>query len=296
MCRILKSVVLGLFVLSSFLVQAQVDLGYTLEVGQNFRIKQNANQLMIQTLEGSSHEITNELEGLFTFEVTSKTDTGYDLALKFEDFALKSSSSIQGTLIDVRASEPVDGDMMSAIFNGLIGYELTVKMGALGQITTVEGGEGLIQNMIANAGIEDEFTANLMKKSLEGEFGTESLAKSFEQMTFFYPKEKIAVGETWTNKHEGKLSSENIWKLEKIENGMASITGDADITVNNEDENLKMNLTGKQETALEASIENGFIKKMMVSSMAEGNSTMPQMGSAEIPTKLESTITYELID
>lgn len=286
-------------IVSFFMVlalQAQTSLKYNLKEGTIFKVKQEAKQLITQQLEGNKHEMTNDLTGLYDFKVVGVDDKGYDLILIFQDFALKSNSSIQGVLMDVKATELVEGDLMSEMFHSLIGHELAMRMNSNGSVVSVEGGDELIAKMISAAGIEDEFTTNLMRKSLDKEFSSNGLAKSFEQMTFFYPDTKVSVGDTWENTYSGKLSSNNTFKLEKIENNTTSITGTAAIVMNTEESGAIMSLSGSQESAIEANTTTGFIQKVMISSLAEGNTKMSQMGNVEIPTTIQSTITYELLE
>lgn len=273
---------------------AQHNLGYQLEVGDTFQVKQNAKQLITQKLEGTEHEMTNDLSGFLEFKVDSITDTGYAMTMMFKDFGLTSTSSIQGTLVAVKASELVEGDIMSEMFHGLLNYELRLKMAKNGAIVAVEGGEGLIKKMIASAGIEDEFTVKMMEKSLGKDFSSNGLAKSFEQMTFFYPDGPVAVGDTWENTYEGKLAANNTFTLEKIENGTTSISGDSAVTMDTDESGTVMSLSGAQEMLIETTTTTGLLKKMMVSSKVEGFSKMAQMGNVEIPTTIDSTITYEI--
>lgn len=279
-----------------FALQAQTALKYNLEEGTVFKVKQEAKQLITQQMEGTKHEITNDLTGLYDFKVVGADENGYDLILVFQDFALKTNSSIQGVLMDVKATELVEGDIMSKMFHALVGHELTMRMNTNGSIVSVDGGDELISKMIAGAGLEDDFTTNLMRKSLEKEFSSDGLAKSFEQMTFFYPDVKVATNDTWQNTYTGKLSSNNTFKLEKMADNTTSISGTAAIVMNTEESGTIMSLSGSQETTIQANTVNGFLRKIMVSSLAEGNTKMSQMGNVEIPTTIASTITYELLE
>ena len=287
--------VLLLWLFPSCMVHGQTALGYQLEIGEVYKIKQNARQMMTQKMEGTTHKITNDLEGLFEFKVSAKTEERYTLELVFLDFALKSSSSIQGVLMDVRASQPKAGDMMSAVFGALLNQRLNLEMTRQGKITSVIGGDTLINRMVNTVEDLDELSKSLMKKSLEKDFGSEGLARSFEQMTYFHPDNPVSVGANWTTDFRGKISGTNTWTLEKIEGDTASISGAAEIAMYNVDNAMTLSLKGTQETLIQASTSNGFLLKMMVSGSGSGTSAMTQMGNVEIPTTLEQTITYELI-
>ncbi len=275
--------------------QGQTELGYKLKVDDLFRIKQQANQLIIQEMEGAKHELTNDLEAIFSFKVVALEDSNFVVELAFEDFGMKTTSNLQGELINVKASEPVAGDIMSELFSGLIGFKLKMIMQGDGKIIAVDGGNEMVENMITQAKIEDEFTKKLMRASLEKEFSSDGLAKSFEQMTFFYPTQKVSTGESWNNEFEGKLKAKNTWNLQALTKDTASIQGNATITMETDEGGTVMNLTGNQSTTIVANSGNGFIRSIKSESSAEGVSKIASLGNVEIPTKIISTITYESI-
>nr|WP_298999197.1 DUF6263 family protein [uncultured Allomuricauda sp.] len=288
-------VLIGMVGLSPIQVLGQQKLAYSLKKDDSFKIKQEAKQLIIQELEGAKHELTNDLEAIFTFKVAGETASNYIIEMAFEDFGMKTTSNLQGVLINVKASEPEAGDLMSEIFNGLIGYQLEMIMQKDGKIIEVSGGNELVENMITKAGITDDFTKNLMRESLSKEFSSDGLAKSFEQMTYFYPTELVSVGDTWNNEFNGKLKAKNNWTLEKLDADGSSISGTSEITVDTVENGTTMALAGNQQTSITTNAENGFIKAVTSESLAEGISKVANLGDVEIPTSIKSTITYELI-
>jgi len=277
-------------------IQAQNILKYNLKEGSTYRVKQQVKQFITQEMEGKTHEMTNDIGGLLNFKVVSADEKGYNLVLSFEDFTLKTESSIQGVMMNVKATELIEGDIMSEMFHALVGYELKMRMNHFGSVISVEGGDELITKMISAAGITDEFTQNLMRKSLEKEYSSNGLASSFEQMTFFYPTIKVVVGDSWENTYDGKLTSNNTFTLEKMENGITSISGTAAVVLNTDESGTIMSLSGSQETAIQTNTETGFIQKIMVSSITDGSTKIVQAGNIEIPTTITSTTTYELLE
>ena len=284
------------FFLMALTLHSQNTLKYSLKKGDMFRVKQDAKQLITQQLEGQKHELTNDLGGLYDFKVVEVDEKGFDILLSFQDFKLKSTSSLQGTIMDVKALELVEGDVMSEMFHSLIDHKLKLRMGTNGSIISVEGGDELINKMISAAGLEDEYTKNIMRESLAKEFSSDGLAKSFEQMTYFYPAKKVAVGDTWENTYNGKLVANNTFTLEKIEGDNIFIDGAAAIVMETDESGAKMSLSGSQETTIKANLSNGFIQQVKVSTHAEGDTKMAQMGDVGIPTTIESTTTYELLE
>ena len=275
---------------------AQSVLEYKLEKDDVFTIKQNAEQRIIQELDGASHEITNSIDGILEFKVLAQSDSAYALSLTFKDIHLKMISSIQGELMNVSAKVVNEDDMQSKIFSSLLNRPVQMVLAKNGDIIEVTGGDSLVTKMTAASGLEDKFSLNMMKKSLEKEFGSEALSNSYEQMTFIYPNKPVQVGDYWRNKYMGKLSAENTWTLESLTQDNGTISGMADITMNVVEMTTTMQLSGKQQTQITFDASSGFIKKMIVEGEFQGVSTATQMGDQEIPTKVKSKISYELID
>ncbi|MBT9188443.1 DUF6263 family protein [Zobellia russellii] len=282
-------------VLSSTVSLAQTQLEYKLKKNAVFTVKQNAQQIITQELDGASHILTNKINGVLEFKVLEVRDTTYRIALKFKDLNLNMTSSIQGELMDVHAQEVNENDMQSQIFNSLLNRPVNITLAKTGDILEVKGGDSLVVKMAEASGLKDEFSLNMMKKSLQKEFGSEALSNSYKQMTFIYPRKKVKVGDTWKNQYTGKLQADNIWTLKALNADTINITGAAKVTMNVTEAATTMKLKGSQKTNITTSATTGFIKKMTVEGVSTGSSTMTQMGDQEIPTTIESTITYELL-
>ena len=292
----MKNVVLFvLLLMASPLVLAQTNLQYKLKEGDVYKVKQEASQVISQELEGAVHEITNRVSGLLEFKVVKERDTTFEIDLFFRELNLQMTSSIQGELMNVNAREVKENDIQSRIFNSLLNEPVHIVLNNNGDILEVTGGDSLVAKMSGASGIEDEFSLNMMKKSLEREFGSEALSNSYEQMTFIYPSAPVKVGDSWRNQYLGKLSSDNSWQLEAVTDSSATIRGDARVTMDIAEPMSTMKLAGTQSTWIKTDLLSGFIVSMKVEGTSEGVTIMAQMGDAEIPTRIESITTYELI-
>ncbi len=292
----MKNVVfLVLFVMISPLVMAQTNLQYKLKEGDVYKVKQEASQVISQEMEGAVHEITNRVSGLLEFQVVKERDTTFEIDLFFRDLNLQMTSSIQGELMNVDASEVKENDIQSKIFNSLLNEPVHIVLSNNGDILEVTGGDSLVAKMSGASGIVDEFSLNMMKKSLEQEFGSEALSNSYEQMTFIYPSTPVQVGDSWNNQYLGKLSADNSWQLEAVTDSSATIRGDARVTMDIAEPMSTMKLAGTQSTLIKTDLLSGFIISMKVEGTTEGVTIMAQMGDAEIPTRIQSITTYELI-
>ena len=291
-----QALTLFVMITLNYAVFGQLTLEYKLNKGDIFTIKQNAQQIITQNLDGATHELTNTINGVLQFKVLNQEEDNYNMELIFKDLNLKINSSIQGELMNVNAKEVTAEDVQSQIFNTLLDNPVQMTLSKTGDILEVRGGDSLVLKMANASGLTDAFSLNMMKKSLEKEFGSEALSNSYKQLTYIYPSKKIKVGDTWENEYLGKLSAKNSWTLKSITDSTASISGKAEITMDIKEPTTTMKLTGKQETEITADKISGFIQKMKVEGESEGTSTIVQMGDQEIPTHIKSTITYELIN
>ncbi|MCJ7466098.1 MAG: DUF6263 family protein [Maribacter sp.] len=285
-----------LFVFFGFPGHGQSVLQYELKKDAVFLVKQTAQQVITQELEGATQILTNKIDGILEFKVLGRIADTYEIALTFKDLNLQMTSNLQGELMNIKAKEVTLGDMQSQIFNSLLETPVKLVLTRTGDILEVIGGDSLVSKMANASGLEDEFSLDLMKKSLQKEFGSQALSNNYKQMTFIYPLKRIKVADTWDNEFLGKLNAKNHWKLETLSPSEAIIHGSADVVMNVTEPGAIMILRGTQESKIITDRASGFIKKMTVEGYATGTSTMPQMGNKEIPTTIKSSITYELIN
>lgn len=245
-------------------------------------------------MDGSKHEMSNILLGEFTFVVKTITDSSYVINFKFNRFKLITNSNIYGELINIDTNNDIKEDNLEAkIFSGLTKSVLKMEMLKNGKIKTVSGTDAMISKMITDAGILDEFTKEIMIESMKKEFGNESLARSFEQMTYFYPTKNVTVGDHWSNIYSGDLNAENIWTLDGLSDTI-ELSAKSNITMITEEDTHIMTLSGIQDTNITADKETGFAELINVVSSAEGITAMKQMNDVEIPTTIKSITTYKI--
>ena len=290
-----NAIIFVFFLLLSTAAFSQTNLEYNLKEGQVYKVRQEAQQVILQEMDGAKHELINQISGLLEFQVTKERDTIFEIDLFFRDLNMVMTSSIQGELMNVKASEVDENDIQSKIFNSLLNVPVHMILSKNGDILEVTGGDSLVAKMSGASGISDEFTLNMMKKSLEGEFGSEALSNSYEQMTFIYPSKPVNIGDSWKNEYQGKLSARNSWQLEAVSDTSATIKGEAEITMDISEPASTMKLDGSQSTLIETDLLSGFILSMKVEGSSKGVTVMTQMGTAEIPTSIQSVTTYELI-
>jgi hypothetical protein len=287
--------ILVVFFITTNLINAQTSLAYKLEVGDQFKVKQVANQDIIQDMNGQKHEMKNLLEGDFTFIVEEVNDSLYGIKFKFDRFKMVSSSNLIGEIMSINTNDSIaEDDIEGKIFAELINVDLAMKMYKNGKIKSIEGSNKLISQMVNAVGDIDEFTKEVMKESMKGDFSNESLAKSFEQMTYIYPNDTVKTGDSWENNFEGELSSKNTWTLESINEEDIIISGESSVIFKNEDTDVEMNLKGDMTSNLTTSLNTGFVKTMSTTSTVKGHSILHNMNDLKVPTTITSNVTYKI--
>lgn len=288
--------ILAVYIATANIVSAQTNLSYNLKVGDHFVVKQVANQDIVQDMNGQKHEMTNLLEGDFTFIVEHVSDSLYELKFKFDRFKIVSTSNLVGEIISVNTNDAIkDDDIEANIFSQLFNVNSAMSMYKNGNIKSIEGSNKLISSMVNAVGDVDvdEFTKEVMKESMKSEFSNESLAMSFEQMTYIYPNTTVTIGDTWENNFKGELSSKNTWTLDNITNDEIIITGESTVNFLNDDADVEMNLKGDMTSNVIKSKETGFVKTMTTISTVKGNSIIHKMNDLKVPTTIISNITYK---
>ena len=287
--------ILLLTALFSHHISAQNILEYNLKIGDSMAVFQKATQDIVQELDGTKHELKNNIEADFTLIVSQKTDSSYIINFNFERFKMLTTSNLYGEILNIDTKSNVSKDNIQAnVFLGMIGAKLKMELLKNGRVKSVSGTDKMIAKMIDKSGISDELTKQVMMESMKREFGNKTLAQSFEQMTFIYPNRKVKTGDTWVNNYKGTLNAKNTWKLDNLTEKTLEISADSDISLSTQEDNVSMTLTGKQYTKLTANKTSGFIKDMVVKQSAKGISEMAQATDV-IPTTITSTTTYKTI-
>lgn len=283
-----------LFLIVCYISLGQAHLAYTLDINDDFTLKQDVLQVITQDLEGTIQEIENNLQGTMYFVVKEKTKKTITLDVRFKSFYMKTSSEQLGGVlmeIDTQAEEQTPESKM---FMGLIDSSIGIVINYSGKILEVQNGDAFINNMLDGMGITDPAILEQTKKQLEKDWSGESLGRSFEQVLFNYPNAKVKQGDSWNNEFVSKtgLNATNTWTLDAVENDSYKISGTADVFMKTTNAQITMDLSGTQQTALVVDSKNKFPLKMTVTSTIDGEAYPPSMPDYKIPTKIVSTTTY----
>lgn len=291
----MKALTFLLVFLSSLGLSAQNKLQYELKVNDIFNVEQQALQHIIQDINGVDQIIDNNLKSSMQFKVVKVEQDIITLEMTFKHMKMTMSSPSLGELLNANTSTEDDSDLTSKMFKGTLNIPVTMIMEKTGKIRSISGGEKLIASMFKSAGITDKESVEANKAQFEKQFGSDALSNSFEQMTYFLPAKAVKVNDTWGNVYQGDLQSKNQWTLTAYNNDTYTISGSADTTMSNIDENVMMVLTGTQTTSINASSKTGLFHDITVDGVYIGD-TQVTAGDLTIPTKITSTITYKILN
>lgn len=270
-------------------------LQYDLKVNDTFNVEQQAKQHITQDLNGVDQVIDNNLKSSMQFKVIKVEQDFITLEMTFKHMKMTMSSPSLGELLNADTSNKDDSDITSKMFKGTLNIPVNIVMERTGKIKSISGGEKLIASMFKAAGITDEEAIEDNKAQFEKQFGSEALSNSFEQMTYFLPAKAVKVNDSWENVYQGDLKSKNKWTLATYTNDTYTISGIANTTMSNIDENVMMILTGTQKTTINANSKNGLFKNITVEGVYIGD-TQVNAQNITIPTKITSTITYKILN
>ncbi|MCK7589943.1 DUF6263 family protein [Subsaxibacter sp. CAU 1640] len=290
----MKSRFLCFLLLISTISLAQTKLEYKLSVGDNFTVQQEARQVITQDLNGIDQIIENDLLGIMHFKVIDSEEDTYTMEMTFKRLKMLMSSPSLGELSNSDSDSADSSDVANMLFKGLLNVPVIIIMEKTGKIKSVTGGENLIASMFASAGMDQPEIIAESKKQMEKQFGSAALTNSFEQITYIYPIEPVAVGNQWTNRYVGNMSAKNIWSLTENSGNSIKIDGSASTTMSSIDENIIMTLSGNQKTSISVDPSNGLFKEITVTGENSGN-TLFQAQNMTIPTDIKSIITYKIL-
>lgn len=231
------SLLLTLFLASS----AQVKLSFNPEKGKKYEYKVEMLQNIDTEVMGQSVAIEMLVGGTYWMELIKKTEEELHMQTTYKDFSMAVKVPMQNISYDSKQVDENSSDTMhkamAGIFDSLIDKSFIIVFGTDGTVKSVEGMDAILEDMMKSI---DNSGNEAMKITISQQFNDESIRKSFEQLTDFYPKEAVKVGETWTrtNFMDIGTGSQDIqinsnYKLIELKENVAKIeiVGDIDMDI-----------------------------------------------------------------
>lgn len=278
----------------SLQLSAQQVLQYNMAVGTTFTVEQEAKQHITQDLQGTEQVVENTLTSQMHFKAIAVDDATITLEMTFKTMKMLMSSPSLGVIMEADTANKDESDMTSNMFKATLNIPVTIIMERSGKISSISGGEKLIESMFKAANITELAQMEASRAQFEKQFGSSALSQSFEQMTYYLPAKKVAVNDTWSTVFSGNLEAKNTWTLAEYSTETSKITGTATTVMSTIDENVVMILNGTQTSTITLDSKTGLFQNIVVKSENSGNAQIAA-ANASIPTTIKSTITYKIV-
>ena len=290
----MKNIIAICVFIYSLQLSAQQILQHNMAVGTTFTVEQEAKQHITQDLQGTEQVIENSLTSQMHFKVTAVDAATITLEMTFKTMKMLMSSPSLGVIMEADTANKDELDMTSNMFKATLNIPVTIIMERSGKISSIAGGEKLIESMFKAANITDLAQMEASRAQFEKQFGSSALSQSFEQMTYYLPAKKVKVNDTWTTVFSGNLEAKNTWTLTEYSTETSKITGTATTVMSTIDENVVMVLNGTQTSTITLDSKTGLFQNIVVKSENSGNAQIAA-ANASIPTTIKSTITYKIV-
>jgi hypothetical protein len=245
-------------------------LEYNLQAGESY--VQNANIVMTitQQMMGESLTMATDMKMNLHFDVLSVENDTITSEISYDEIGMNMDLGFMQMSFDSNTDDSIATESdLSPMLKAMINQPMTAVMDKRGKILSV-GGYDKISNAMINSISEDigESAKNEMLAQFERQLGEEALKKSFEQISFYFPEKKVAVGDTWktVSNVEGEMpmSIDMTMTLKSVDNNEAlidvkgTIAGNANIQELN-NENAAVNTTGTQSGWVKLDMLSGWL-------------------------------------
>src|SRR5690606_1130792 len=136
-------------------LSAQQILQHNMAVGTTFTVEQEAKQHITQDLQGTEQVIENSLTSQMHFKVTAVDAATITLEMTFKTMKMLMSSPSLGVIMEADTANKDELDMTSNMFKATLNIPVTIIMERSGKISSIAGGEKLIESMFKAANITD---------------------------------------------------------------------------------------------------------------------------------------------
>ncbi|HUW07724.1 MAG TPA: DUF6263 family protein [Williamwhitmania sp.] len=301
----LFAITLGLLFAVSLFAQpsAKINLALNLEVGKTYTLNQKSTQDISQLIMGTEQNIKTEISGVNTFLVKAMSDSGYTVELRFKKMLFKMTSAMIN--MEFNSEKPVgEDDMFGQVMLSFVKNPYTMVLSKTGEVLAVNGVDEAIDKTVNDLDVPD-MSKMQIKASVKNSFGSETLKSSFEIIMRCYPEQPVAVGDTWENtvdlKMLGRTIKNNSWTLKAIDDGEATVLGNAKMEAATSDKpivingmNARANLTGTEQSTFKLDVNTGWITTATSTSTYEGTLVIEK--NAQLPNDLEIPMKFTTIN
>ncbi|MGK0288716.1 MAG: hypothetical protein ACI86H_000135 [bacterium] len=297
-----------LYTPTSFGSDESVLLRLKPKLGQTYHLYMDAQQQVLQTVQGSVMNIIQQIGLGYKFTVTfvSKDGTTENnvtyTSTKFNQIGAT------GKIEYDSKNPPAKIPAQAKGFAALVGKKFSVKMTSSGKVIEVKGIKKMINAIISSLKLRT-VEKKMMSKFLENRFGKKAIQELVDSMMAFYPEKAVKVGDIWkkeVSKTKGfPIKLENQWILQKRNQGIAEIGVLSKVVPLTSVKpmqvgfvQLKYEVTGTQKGVMELSESTGWITSAVIVQNLAGKVTLKQAFTKKVtswPISMTSVIKYSQI-
>ncbi len=291
---LILTVTSGLFSQSLILKFAPpVETKYSTE----FDIVSTVNQVIM----GIEQAVEVNMLMLINSKIIESTSEYSLIELSYKRFSIKTSNAMVSFVID---SHIKDDNPANSIFKSLIDKIFYIKIDKAGEVIDIEGLDQIISEIIKGVNPDDPLIESY-RKTLNENFGANSLKQNFQHFSALFPDYSVGVGDSWNFNLNSKatefdtqifntatiksISSNNV--IIQI-NSIIVSSGDNSMEIQGMKGHIEM--TGSQVSEIQINPISGLTKSGVVTQKIEGELKLSSIENNEeeflIPMIISSKI------
>ncbi|MHC4606954.1 MAG: DUF6263 family protein [Planctomycetota bacterium] len=277
-----------------------VVLRYTLEKGSVFHVRITMVQDLVQEIMGTGMEMKQAVGMEADMSVRDVDADGNHVA---DCLYTRCTFAQKGGSIDMEydSDDPPDTVPSQALgFAALVNSGFSMTMAPSGKIVKLEGVDRMVEKMIDTIVKEDPTTdRDSLLKVMEQQFGEQAMMEEMSRNWDIYPKNPVAVGDTWEKKitvSKGfPMILENKYKLASFGDGVAEVEVASVISPNPDPGpsgpvEMKISVKGTQTGTISIDLSTGVQKKTSIKQLFSGTVEVGGAGGMSIPIKADGTV------
>ncbi|HUT12734.1 MAG TPA: DUF6263 family protein [Thermoguttaceae bacterium] len=289
----------------------KVELRLRLEKGESHRLRWTSNQTIRQTLPDQRQLDVEQAFGMgFTLDVQDVDAEGTGkVRVTYHAVTFEQDNPLEGKIAFDSASPPEKPHPLTMGLAGLVGQSFTMTLTSKGKVTSVEGVDAMLANVLESIDAPVPGLKQVMKEKMKQQFGDEALKKVMENMMAIYPDGPVAVGDTWSNRIDVAtgfaMSIENTFTLKALEDDVAIVMMESKVRPNPDAEAIDMGimkmryeLSGTQQGEMELDLKTGWPKRQELTQDLSGTvhvegGMIPGQSGQSWPIAIQSDIRVE---
>jgi hypothetical protein len=297
--NLFKSTALALLFLSVNMLTAQESISLNLKKGETYTLNQTSISNIDQVVDGMPVKTTTTVVAVTEFTVTGMNGKNYLITITPTKMSTTQESDMGSMTMD---SEGDTSDPMNVMMKNLVNKPLTMELSPNGDISNFKS-DGYLDGIMD--GIDMPAMAKIqLGAQMQEQYSDEALMDSYKFYFSFYPKTKVATGDTWKSEFTLNIvvpmSTMTNNELKSVTNDSYMIYSTADLTTNGEqDSNImgmkaKANLNGTLSANYVLDKKTGWISSMEQTQNLEGD--MVILKSAQLPEDMKMTMKVDAVN